>query len=454
MRDVTVTVACVQLAARPLGQAEKALDDAVAGIFAAAARGAQVVVLPECAYPGYVLLQGNPYHHIPSAEAALQAVSRAARQCGVCVAFGIARNDAEGRLRNEAVFFDRRGVETARYAKMYLWNFDGCWFTPGVAVPAFDTEYGRMGMMICADGRMPEIARTLAKKGAWLVLDPTAWVSVGRSYHTMHNPQVDFMLRTRARENGIWIAAADKCGSEYSTVHYVGQSLIVSPTGDVAACGPADAPAIVVADVTRSRGRPFVAALTAAERRALVRRVKPATRKRHEIRIGILAGPLRAGRNDAVKALRAQGADAVVDTSASAAAVRSTLRRIAGLRAHIINGARMLAPEPARAAAIDGADVIVWATPPRDRCVRDVARTRALENRVYVVVCSRADAFDPACIVDPNGFVCGEALESRPSGFVGTIDLDAARDKLVVPGTHAFAARVPSAFALFDRGKS
>jgi predicted amidohydrolase len=450
VRPVTVRIACVQLAAHPARDSERALDEALSGIAAAAKAGADLAVLPESTYPGYVLLRRSLPRGPALAERAVRAVSLAAKKAGVAVCAGLARYDSSGKLRNEATYFDRRGNEIARYAKIFLWNFDSQWFAPGDSLQPFDTEFGRIGMMICADGRMPEIARTLAIRGAWLVLDPTAWVAFGGSYETMRNPQVDYMMRVRAKENGIWIAAADKCGSEHRAVHYVGHSMIVAPDGSVVAEAGAQTHSLVIADASKRRTRPFVAALSPAERRALQRAFvshKDSARA-PAFRLGILQGPVRTQRAEATAALRAQGVDALVDTTSGEDAARAALRKVRGLRVAIVSGRRMLAPEPARAASLEGADLIVWTDPPRDAMLRDFARTRALENKVYVVVCARASDPSSACVIDPNGSVRAEALTGIPSGFVAFIDARDARDKCVVPGTDAFSARTVRAFAL------
>src|ERR1700681_4922230 len=258
---VTVRVACAQLLARELDAAASSLEDVIGAIAAAGALGADIVVLPECAYPGYVLLDGDPYarRSIPGPDEALRRIGAAARRARVNVAVGIANVGPDRRIRNEAVLLDRSGAIAGRYAKAHLWNFDRRWFAPGREYPVFDIDIGRVGMMICADGRVPEIARTLTRRGAWLILDPTAWVGFGSSYDAMPNPQVDFALRVRAAENGVWIAAADKCGSETGAVHYVGRSMVVAPSGDIVAHAPADATALIVAEVTRRRSKPFVA---------------------------------------------------------------------------------------------------------------------------------------------------------------------------------------------------
>ena len=457
---VTVRIACAQLMARELAAAEAALDDVVGAIAAAGALGADVIVLPECSYPGYVLLGKNPYagRAIPPPREAMRRIGEAARRAHINAAVGLANFGPGGVLRNEAVLFDRTGNVVGSYAKAHLWNFDRRWFAAGRDYPVFDTDVGRVGMMICADGRVPEIARTLAHRGAWLLLDPTAWVGIGPSYGEMPNPQVEFSLRVRAVENGVWIAAADKCGSETGSVHYVGKSMVVGPDGTAIATAPADVTALIVAEIRRSRTRPFIAALSAAERKIL--RARPTSRPRTK-RAAISDGPICIGvyqgkprsrgeiRDTALRSLSAQGAMGIVETASSRAAIEAAVRSIRGLRSAVLEGARMLAPEPARAAALAGADLLVWASPPKRVPVAAFARTRAMENRAFVLVCTRADQEQPACLVGPEGTIYASALTGIASGFVATVDVRASRDKNVVCGTNAFADRTPESYELF-----
>lgn len=432
------------------------MHDVLAGIATSAAHDARIAVLPESSYPGYVLMKRSNSGGFRASERALRTIADAARRSRIDVCVGLALQDADGEIRNEAVYFDRDGRVVARYAKVFLWNFDRRWFAPGRSIDAFDTTFGRLGMMICADGRMPEIARTLARRGAWLILDPTAWVGRGPSYDRMPNPQVEYMMRVRAKENGVWIAAADKCGSELDVVHYVGRSMIVAPDGSTAAAAPADRPAVITTDVLLDRRpHPFFVPLSAPERSALhasPRRTAgrgPAPR----FRLGVLQGTLGSRRTEALAALRAQAVDAIVETARSGKSALAALGRVRGLRSAVVDGARMFAPEPARAAALRGADVIVWTGVPRRDDVRDFARTRALENRVFVVVArggTRRDDKAASLVIDPEGRVVAEGLEGEPSGYALTIDASAAREKQMLPGTNAFLDRIPGAYALFD----
>ena len=456
VRHITVRVACAQLAARPVAQARAALGDVLAAIRRAKRHDADLVVLPECSYPGYVLLDTNPYrHNIPSDAEALAAVAKEARRSSIDVCIGIARRAHGGALRNEAAYIDAQGEELCSYAKCRLWNFDYRWFRRGRALPVFQSRFGTIGMMICADGRNPEIARTLVASGASLLLDPTAWVGSGPTHEAIHNPQADYALRARAIENGVWIAAADKCGSELGAVHYAGRSQVVGPSGVIVAIADSTSPQLVIGSVRMSRAKPFVAALSPADRRTLRSRPR-LTFDTSRVPPRLWIGIYQSARNRpddplALRAITVQGAQALISTGASLAAVKRELARARGLRCAIICGTDMVAPEPARAAALRSADLIVWLQPPRRLPVLDIARTRALENRVYVAVCTRADDAVAACLIGPDGAVTGSALTGTASGFVSVLDTILARRKELMPGTQTFADRMPSIYRWLDR---
>ncbi|MDQ6767477.1 MAG: hypothetical protein M3Z41_06670 [Candidatus Eremiobacteraeota bacterium] len=459
VRAVTVVVACAQLAARPVAQARAALADIENAIRTAKRRGAHLIVLPECSYPGYVLLDRDPYaRSIPSDAQALRAIARQAARSSIDVCVGIARRDRDGSLRNEAVYIDAQGIELCSYAKCRLWNFDHHWFAAGRELPVFETRFGTIGMMICADGRNPEIARTLVARGAWMILDPTAWVGSGPTYEAVRNPQADYALRARAVENGVWIAAADKCGSELGAVHYVGRSQVISPAGEIIATADSTSPQMIVASVRKTAPKPFIAALSAADRRSLrARPHRAAAIARVPPRLWIGLYQSLPGRRDAdvaLRALAAQTIHALIRTGQSRAAVKRSLRSARGLRFAVLAGLAMLAPEPARAAALRGADLLVWMRPPKRLPILDVARTRAMENRVYVALCTRSDDEVGACLIGPDGSIVGSALTGRPSGFVAVLDTIATRRKEVVPGTQTFADRMPSSYRWLDRSAS
>jgi predicted amidohydrolase len=88
-------------------------------------------------------------------------------------------------------------------------------------------------MFICSDGRLPEIVRCLSLQGADILLDLTNWVTSGFEKETLTNPQVEYMISTRALENRVWIVAANKVGMEANTILYCGKSAVFAPDGKV-----------------------------------------------------------------------------------------------------------------------------------------------------------------------------------------------------------------------------
>lgn len=102
----------------------------------------------------------------------------------------------DGLVYNTARLFDREGKLAGIYSKMQIYEpepEEGV--TPGKELPVFDTDFGRVGIMICYDSWFPEVARLLAYKGAELVLFPSA------GYYPA-------LMPARAADNGLCIAAS------------------------------------------------------------------------------------------------------------------------------------------------------------------------------------------------------------------------------------------------------
>ncbi len=246
-----IKIASLQLAALELAQGREALERALALIDRAVERyQPDLIVTPECTYPAYVLGSVKEFKAAYPGDP-LPVFAEKARQHRVHLCVGLAtpaETDTGPMIYNEAVLFGPDGAIIGRTAKSLLWHFDSRWFCPGSTYPVFETSIGRIGLLVCADGRMPEIARSLALGGAQIILDPTAWVSYGTDKTHLLNAQADYMLATRAFENGVWCAASDKVGLERGTVLYAGRSSIISPTGRKVAEGPSDQEEIVFAE--------------------------------------------------------------------------------------------------------------------------------------------------------------------------------------------------------------
>ncbi|MEW6398940.1 MAG: carbon-nitrogen hydrolase family protein, partial [Bacillota bacterium] len=241
-------VACIQLEACDLERAEEGLSHALSMVEKALAIRPDVIVLPECTYPAYFLPGYDPARLRPPEEV-LDMFAGMARRGQCYLAVGVVEPGLGGRLLNSAVLLSPTGRVVARGHKHLLWHFDRRWFTPGSAPALASTPWGKMGMFVCADGRLPEIPRLLALAGARLQLDLTAWVSSGRDPDRLTNPQAEYMLRVRALENRCYMAAANKVGMEAGRVVYCGRSQVVSPDGHVLALAGSASAQVIHADI-------------------------------------------------------------------------------------------------------------------------------------------------------------------------------------------------------------
>ncbi|TWT43933.1 (R)-stereoselective amidase [Phycisphaerae bacterium RAS1] len=202
---------------------------------AAARRQADLAVFPECAWPAYHLGSRASYDAarrggLPGPAHLLDVAAGLARRLRLMICVGFVE-ERDNRLLNSAALVGADGALLGVRSKSFLWDFDHDWFTAGDRIEPIDTPLGRVGIMICADARLPEIPATLAARGAQLIVQPTAWVN-GGAPGQLWNPQADFLIRARAEEFGVPIASASKWSQEGGTT-FVGSSLVCSAAGDI-----------------------------------------------------------------------------------------------------------------------------------------------------------------------------------------------------------------------------
>lgn len=243
-------IALCQVRAYDLEAAEENLAGILAALDQAGEAGAQLVGLPECAYPAYYVRDADPYARpgVRPFDEVCALFAEKAKQYGYWLAAGMAAPTDSG-LTNSAIVFGPDGERHGQYDKSFLWHFDTYWFERGDAWPVWETEFCRFGVLICADARQPEIARSLAVNGAELILDLTAWVSWGRTAADLSTPQCEYLVPVRAFENGTWIAAADKWGTEDGAIVYAGRSTVIDPLGNARVCAESTGDAVVVYEI-------------------------------------------------------------------------------------------------------------------------------------------------------------------------------------------------------------
>lgn len=245
------TVACCQVRAFDIEDAEENLQNLLRALDEAGKAGAQLVGLPECAYPAYYLGDANPYARegVRPFEEVVALLGAKANEYGYWLAAGMAVPAGSGKVTNSGVVFGPAGAIRGQYDKTFLWHFDNNWFEPGGSFPVFDAGFAKFGVLICADGRQPEIARSLAVNGAEVILDLTAWVSHARWVAELSTTQCEYLMPVRAFENGVWVAAADKWGPEDGSIIYSGRSCVIDPEGVVRVCAPSSGDAVVTFEI-------------------------------------------------------------------------------------------------------------------------------------------------------------------------------------------------------------
>jgi predicted amidohydrolase len=319
-------IALCQLKAHGIEDAEANLQGILAALDEAGNAGAQLAVLPECSYPAYFLRDAEPYSrdNVRQFADVLSLLSSYATRYSYWIAAGLAVPNDDGGLTNSAVLIDPQGRWVDSYEKCFLWHFDSKWFRAGNRFPVWDLGFAKVGALICADGRMPEIARSLALNGAEVILDLTAWVSSGRDLERLSNPQAEYMMQVRAFENGVWVAAADKWGVEAGSIVYAGRSCVIDPEGvNVASLGSNEG-GVLIHEISPRRVRAGVPRRPALYRslttptsslpiaRLLEEPVVPA-KERGRIAVAPSCGEFNAERAAGIfRDLRAQDADVVV----------------------------------------------------------------------------------------------------------------------------------------------
>lgn len=202
----------------------------------AVASGARLVVLPECATSGYGFGDLESARAVaepvpgPTTEALAEICRTAAIPSGgpYIVVGLLERGDTPSIVYNSAVLVGPEGlIGCYRKAHLPLLGVDR-FTTPGdTGFEVWETAIGRIGIAICYDLRFPEAIRALALSGADLVALPTNWPD-----GSQNAPQ--FVTRTRALENRLFLLACNRCGEE-SGFWFFGRSQIADPQGNVLA---------------------------------------------------------------------------------------------------------------------------------------------------------------------------------------------------------------------------
>lgn len=254
-RGSLVTVACAQM--KPIfGHVDKNVAASKQWIEHAKQKGADIVILPELCNTGYVFESRIEAYslaeEIPDGPT-VQTWCEVAEMNNVYIVAGITEKDGDS-LYNSAVLIGPKGY-IGTYRKNHLWNEEMLFFEPGdLGFPVFQTEMGKIGILICYDMWFPEAFRMYAAQGVDLVCVATNWVPMPNQPEGQAEMAVAVAM-VNAHSNGLFVACADRVGEERGQP-FIGNSLIVDPYGWPVA-GPAggDSEELVLARCNLSEAR-------------------------------------------------------------------------------------------------------------------------------------------------------------------------------------------------------
>ena len=194
------------------------------------------VILPEmfcCPYqtenfPIYAEKEGGPIW---------QQLSGYAKQYGIYLIGGsMPEKDAEGNVYNTSYIFDREGKQIGKHRKVHLFDIDvkgGQTFkesdtlTAGDSDTVFDTEFGKIGVMLCFDIRFPELSRMMVNDGAKVIFVPAAFNMTTGPAHW------ELSFRPRALDNQIYMVGCAPARDVSAGYISWGHSIVTDPWGRV-----------------------------------------------------------------------------------------------------------------------------------------------------------------------------------------------------------------------------
>jgi N-carbamoylputrescine amidase len=239
----------------------------------AARRGAQIICTQELFRSQY-FCQSEDFKNFKLAEkipgASTDAFCKLAKKHKVVIIVLLFEKRAAGVYHNTAAVIDADGSLLGIYRKMHIPDdplyYEKFYFTPGdTGFKAWQTRYGKIGVLICWDQWYPEAARLTALQGAEILFYPTAigWhPREKKKIGAMQHDAWEIIQRSHAIANGCFVAAVNRIGHEKIVglprqseatagdgIEFWGQSFVAGTSGEILAKASADKEDILIVPV-------------------------------------------------------------------------------------------------------------------------------------------------------------------------------------------------------------
>jgi len=216
-------------------------------------QGAELVIFPELSLTGYTmrdqiyeLAETIPGHSTTVLE-------KLAKKTGTYIVFGMPElsEKTQATIYNAAVLVGPNGF-IGKYRKMYLPTHsvfeEKRYFRPGYQTAVFETELGKIGLIICYDIFFPEVSRLTRLKGAQLIVCISASPATRRTFF-------ETLTAARAIENTAFLAYVNLVGIE-DGLQFWGGSRLVGPNGKTLVQAKYDEEDLVIGEINYADIRP------------------------------------------------------------------------------------------------------------------------------------------------------------------------------------------------------
>ena len=232
-------VAIAQIGSK-LANVEANLEKHLSYIKKATEENADIIIFPELSLTGYSLKDAVYDVAMKPDDKRLQPLCEASMHISICV--GMVELTDNFEAKNTNLFFEN-GKIIARHRKVYLPTYgvyeEKRYFTPGNRFRAFDSEFGRFGMLICEDIWHPSSTSILALDGALAIFVNSAGIL--RGVHEKEKPENiqiwENLNRSSAHLFTSYLIFCNRVGTEDGLIFW-GGSEIVDPHGNLVVKAP------------------------------------------------------------------------------------------------------------------------------------------------------------------------------------------------------------------------
>ena len=220
-----------------------------------------MIIFPELSLTGYVVRDQIYELAEPVPGPSTNILAKLAEKTKTYIIFGMPElsGGTQATIHNTAVLLAPNGF-VGKYRKMYLPTHsvfeEKRYFRPGYEAATFDTQLGKIGLIICYDIFFPEVTRLTRLMNAQIIVCISASPAIRRSFF-------ETLTSARAIENTAFLAFVNLVGIE-DGLQFWGGSRLIGPQGRVIAKANYDEEDLVISEVDYTESRsiePFVPTL-------------------------------------------------------------------------------------------------------------------------------------------------------------------------------------------------